>query len=189
MSIVPGARASARLGAGDRSLRRAGAISIVGEDSSAAIATDAPLSGLRGHDLLAGVRNNARLVVICPTCQAAFECRQPPAPLHGVVFDIFASCVVKSAASGINAEAREAAARVLEVDSAFTISAWIARGGQSNAKLLIGGLRVAGLPEQGAVCLCVSRSHLCSRPFAGCNLVTEFWTILHAIDSLHNLHL
>ena len=36
---------------------------------------------------------------------------------------------------------------VLEVDPAFTISAWIARGGQSNAKLLIEGLRKAGLPE------------------------------------------
>ena len=48
---------------------------------------------------------------------------------------------------GRHAEAREAAARVLEVDPAFTISAWIARGGQSNAKLLIEGLRKAGLPE------------------------------------------
>jgi adenylate cyclase len=48
---------------------------------------------------------------------------------------------------GRDAEAREAAARVLEVDPAFTISAWIARGGQSNAKLLIEGLRLAGLPE------------------------------------------
>jgi len=48
---------------------------------------------------------------------------------------------------GRDAEAREAAARVLEFDPAFTISAWIARGGQSNAKLLIEGLRKAGLPE------------------------------------------
>src|SRR5713101_4488 len=48
---------------------------------------------------------------------------------------------------GRDAEAREAAARVLEVDPAFTISAWIARGGQTNAKLLIEGLRKAGLPE------------------------------------------
>jgi adenylate cyclase len=46
-----------------------------------------------------------------------------------------------------DAEAREAAARLLEIDPAFTISAWIARGGQSNAKLLIEGLRKAGLPE------------------------------------------
>jgi adenylate cyclase len=48
---------------------------------------------------------------------------------------------------GRAAEAREAAARVLEVDPGFTISAWIARGGQSNAKLLMEGLRKAGLPE------------------------------------------
>jgi adenylate cyclase len=46
-----------------------------------------------------------------------------------------------------DAEAREAAARLLELDPAFTISAWIARGGQSNAKLTIEGLRKAGLPE------------------------------------------
>jgi adenylate cyclase len=48
---------------------------------------------------------------------------------------------------GRDAEAREAAARVLEIDPAFTISAWIARGGHSNSKLLIEGLRKAGLPE------------------------------------------
>jgi adenylate cyclase len=48
---------------------------------------------------------------------------------------------------GRDAEAREAAARLLEVDPAFTISAWIARGGQTRAKLLIEGLRKAGLPE------------------------------------------
>jgi adenylate cyclase len=45
------------------------------------------------------------------------------------------------------AEAREAAARMLEVDPAFTVSAWIARGGTSNMKLLIEGYRKAGLPE------------------------------------------
>jgi adenylate cyclase len=48
---------------------------------------------------------------------------------------------------GRDAEAREAAARVLELDPAFTISEWIARGGQSNAKLSLEGLRKAGLPE------------------------------------------
>jgi adenylate cyclase len=48
---------------------------------------------------------------------------------------------------GCDAEAREAAARLLEADPAFTISAWIARGGQSNSKLLTEGLRKAGLPE------------------------------------------
>jgi adenylate cyclase len=48
---------------------------------------------------------------------------------------------------GRNAEAREAAARMLEVDPTFTISSWIARRGQSNTKLLDEGLRKAGLPE------------------------------------------
>ena len=44
---------------------------------------------------------------------------------------------------GRDAEARRAAACVLELDPGFTMSAWIARGGQSNAKLLIEGLRIA----------------------------------------------
>jgi adenylate cyclase len=48
---------------------------------------------------------------------------------------------------GRDAEAREAAAHLLEVDPNFTVSAWTARGGQSNAKLLIEVLRKAGLPE------------------------------------------
>ena len=48
---------------------------------------------------------------------------------------------------GRDTEAREAAARTLEFDPTFTISAYIARGGQSNARLLIEGLRKAGLPE------------------------------------------
>jgi adenylate cyclase len=48
---------------------------------------------------------------------------------------------------GRDVEAREAAARLLEFDPAFTVSEFIARGGQSNAKLLIEGLRKAGLPE------------------------------------------
>jgi adenylate cyclase len=48
---------------------------------------------------------------------------------------------------GRDAEAREAAARLLELDPAFTISARIGRGRQSNAKLLTEGLRNAGLPE------------------------------------------
>ena len=48
---------------------------------------------------------------------------------------------------GRDAEARKAAERVLELDPGFTISAWIARGGQTNSKLLIEGLRKAGLPE------------------------------------------
>ncbi len=53
---------------------------------------------------------------------------------------------------GRDAEAREAAVRLLEVDPSFTISAWIARGGQSNAKLMIEGLRKAGLPLGSAGC-------------------------------------
>ncbi len=48
---------------------------------------------------------------------------------------------------GRDTEAQEAATHVLELDPAFTITAYIARGGQSNSKLLIAGLRKAGLPE------------------------------------------
>jgi len=47
---------------------------------------------------------------------------------------------------GRDADARESAARLLDVDPSFTISSWAARGGQTNAKLLIEGLRKAGLP-------------------------------------------
>jgi adenylate cyclase len=47
---------------------------------------------------------------------------------------------------GRDAEAHAAAARVLEIDPAFTISAHIARG-PKNVKLFIEGLRKAGLPE------------------------------------------
>ena len=49
---------------------------------------------------------------------------------------------------GRDAGAREAAARMLETDPAFTtISSWIARFAQSNTQLVIEGLRKAGLPE------------------------------------------
>jgi len=48
---------------------------------------------------------------------------------------------------GRDAEAREAAARVLAVDPAFTISTRMGRRRQAHAKLLIEGLRKAGLPE------------------------------------------
>ena len=60
-----------------------------------------------------------------------------------------AYCCLASAFAhlGREAEAREAVARLLEFDPAFTISAFIARGGQSNAKLIIEGLRKAGLLE------------------------------------------
>jgi adenylate cyclase len=57
-------------------------------------------------------------------------------------------CLVSAFAHlGRDAEAREAAARLLEADPTFTISGWIARGGQENSKVLIEGLRKAGLPE------------------------------------------
>jgi adenylate cyclase len=49
---------------------------------------------------------------------------------------------------GRDAEAREAASGVLELDPPFTISAWIALSRLSiNAKLMIEGFRKAGLPE------------------------------------------
>jgi adenylate cyclase len=48
---------------------------------------------------------------------------------------------------GRDAEAREPVAHLLEVDPTFTISGWIARGGQTNSRPLIEGLRKAGLPE------------------------------------------
>ncbi|MBR0714865.1 winged helix-turn-helix domain-containing tetratricopeptide repeat protein [Bradyrhizobium liaoningense] len=48
---------------------------------------------------------------------------------------------------GRDKEARDVAAQMLELDPAFTISGYIARGGQANAKLLIEGFRKAGLPE------------------------------------------
>ncbi|MGV7211705.1 adenylate/guanylate cyclase domain-containing protein [Bradyrhizobium sp. UFLA05-112] len=60
-----------------------------------------------------------------------------------------AYCVLASAFAhlGRDGEAREAVARLLELNPAFTISSWIARGGRSNAKLMTEGLRKAGLPE------------------------------------------
>ena len=67
---------------------------------------------------------------------------------HNPSYPTAYSCLASAFAHlGRDAEAREAAARVLEFDPAFTISAWIARGGQSNSKLMIEGLRKAGLPE------------------------------------------
>jgi adenylate cyclase len=68
--------------------------------------------------------------------------RQNPSfsPAHGCLASALAHL-------GRDAEAHEAAARLLEFDTSFTITTWIARGGQSNAKLLTEGLRKAGLPE------------------------------------------
>jgi adenylate cyclase len=58
-------------------------------------------------------------------------------------------CVLASALAHLerDTEAREAAAQLLAVDPNLTISGWIARGGQKYSKLLIEGLRKAGLPE------------------------------------------
>ena len=64
-------------------------------------------------------------------------------PLYSSAYRCLASAF---AHLGRDAEARAAAARVLEIDPAFTISAHIARG-PKNSKLLIEGLRKAGLPE------------------------------------------
>jgi adenylate cyclase len=48
---------------------------------------------------------------------------------------------------GREAEAREAAAGLLELEPDFRISEWVARGGVSSAQMYIDGLRQAGLPE------------------------------------------
>jgi adenylate cyclase len=67
---------------------------------------------------------------------------------HNPSYSVAYRCLASAFAHlGRDAESSEAAARVLEVDPSFTISAWIARGGQSNAKLHIEGLRKARLPE------------------------------------------
>ena len=67
---------------------------------------------------------------------------------HNPFFSSTYRCLASAFAHlGRDAEAREAVARLVELDPAFTISAWIARGGQSNSKLMIEGLRKAGLPE------------------------------------------
>jgi adenylate cyclase len=67
---------------------------------------------------------------------------------HNPSFAVAYRCLASAfALLGRDAEAREAAAHLLEVDPGSTISAFIARGGQSNASLLIEGLRKAGLPE------------------------------------------
>jgi adenylate cyclase len=68
---------------------------------------------------------------------------QRHSPSYSVVYRCLASAF---AHLGRDAEAREAAARLLETDPTFTISAWVARGGQTNSKVLIEGLRKAGLP-------------------------------------------
>ena len=67
---------------------------------------------------------------------------------HNPCFSSTYRCLASAFAHlGRDAEAREAAAQLDELDPGFTISAWITRGGQSNSKLMIEGLRKAGLPE------------------------------------------
>jgi adenylate cyclase len=65
-------------------------------------------------------------------------------PSHSATYLCLASAF---ACLGRDAEARAATTRVLDVDPAFTISAFVTRGGLSNAKLLVEGLRKAGFPE------------------------------------------
>jgi len=68
--------------------------------------------------------------------------------LGGAYFGGAYYCLASAFANlGRDAEAREAAARLLEVDPAFTISARMGRRRQSHVKLVIEGLRKAGLPE------------------------------------------
>jgi tetratricopeptide (TPR) repeat protein len=71
-------------------------------------------------------------------------------PSYGAAYRCLASVF---AHLGRNAEAREAAARLLEVDPKFTIGTWMARGGQTNAKLLIEGRpSESGLARMNPVC-------------------------------------
>jgi adenylate cyclase len=62
----------------------------------------------------------------------------------GVAFRGLASAL---AHLGRDAEAREAAARLLEIDPAFTISERFGRSAQTTSRLLVEGLRKAGVPE------------------------------------------
>jgi adenylate cyclase len=48
---------------------------------------------------------------------------------------------------GRNAEARNAAAQVIEMEPNFQISEWVARSGHCRSQMFIEGLRKAGLPE------------------------------------------
>jgi adenylate cyclase len=67
---------------------------------------------------------------------------------HNPSLPVAYRCIASAFAHlGRDAEAREAAMRVLELDPAFTISPLIAWGGLARAKLFIEGLRKAGLPE------------------------------------------
>jgi len=63
-------------------------------------------------------------------------------PSHSAAYRCLASAF---AHLGRDAEAREAAASLLEVDPAFTISAWIARSGQTNSKAVDRGSSEGGV--------------------------------------------
>jgi tetratricopeptide (TPR) repeat protein len=68
-------------------------------------------------------------------------CVRPPySPAYRCLASAFAHL-------GRYAEARDVAARMVGLDPAFTISAWIARGGQSNAKLVIEAFGKRGYPN------------------------------------------
>ncbi|MFX5252929.1 hypothetical protein ABTD06_19460, partial [Acinetobacter baumannii] len=67
---------------------------------------------------------------------------------HNPYFSSTYRCLASAFAHrGRDAEAREAVASLLELDPGFTISAWLARGGQANSRRMIEGLRKAGVPE------------------------------------------
>ena len=74
---------------------------------------------------------------------AAGKKAQHQNPSHSRAYRCLASAF---AHLGRDAEAREAVARVLEIDPAFTIICVDRSGRAINAKLLIEGLRKAGLP-------------------------------------------
>ena len=84
--------------AGDHSLWRAGATSIVGKDFLLAIAPKRPLSG--GPWAFDELRDDGLVPVICPTCQMFSKDRskhpgwRDQATLHGVVFDILVGSVL-----------------------------------------------------------------------------------------------
>jgi TolB-like protein len=98
----------------------------------------------RLHRALSGM--GVSLIELCRFDEAiaAGKKAQRQSPSYSPAYRCLASAF---AHLGRDVEARGAAARLLETDPAFTISSWMARGGQINAKVMIEGLRKAGLPE------------------------------------------
>jgi adenylate cyclase len=75
------------------------------------------------------------------------------AQLQGLSYSASYRCLASAPAHlGRTAEAREAAARVLEADPDFRISAWIVRGGQSNSRPLIERASECGFARMSAPC-------------------------------------